>query len=214
MEIDAYFTPYFPEKETQFDDAIVIMIDVLRASTTICASLYNGAKEVIPSETLDRAVKLYSSLSKETRFIGGERNGIMPTGFDAGNSPFEYTEEMVKDKTVIISTTNGTQIFQKAKQAKARIIAGFVNNKSVLNYIDLNIKQGAEAATKIIVLCAGNSGRLAYEDTLCAGSVINSLKSMNNNVYLTDTADAAKNLYNLHSIDYKDFLEKAARYVF
>jgi 2-phosphosulfolactate phosphatase len=216
MKIDAFLTPFFPETENQFKDSIVVMIDVFRASTSICAALYNGAKEVIPSSTTEKAVKIYSSLSREVRFLGGERNGVKPNGFDAGNSPDEYAEEKVKDKTVIISTTNGTQIFGKARDAAIRIIGGFVNITRALDYLNENYldDENLNKDIKITFLCAGTNGRLAYEDTLCAGAFINSLKQKHGAMELTDTADAAKNLYNLHSVDLTNFLMQREHAVF
>jgi 2-phosphosulfolactate phosphatase len=208
MKIDAFLTPFFPETENQFKDSVVVMIDVFRASTSICAALYNGAKEIIPSSSTEKAVKIYNSLSREVRFLGGERNGVKPNGFDAGNSPDEYTEEKVKNKTVIISTTNGTQIFGKAREASVRIIGGFVNISRVLEFMNDNYldDENLNDDIKITFLCAGTNGRLAYEDTLCAGAFINSLKQKHGRLELTDTADAAKNLYNLHSVDITNFL--------
>ncbi|MFP4528219.1 MAG: 2-phosphosulfolactate phosphatase [Candidatus Kapaibacterium sp.] len=216
MKIDAFLTPFFPETENQFNDHIVVMIDVFRASTSVCAAIYRGAKEVIPSETTEKAVKIYSSLSREVRFLGGERNGVKPNGFDAGNSPDEYTAEKVADKTVIISTSNGTQIFGKARQAAVRIVGGFVNITAVLDFMNENYLDDEINNENINVtfLCAGTNGRMAYEDTLCAGAYINSLKQSHKEVELTDTADAAKNLYNLHSVDLTNFLMQREHAIF
>ncbi len=208
MTVDALLTPYFPESVNQFDNKILIMIDVLRAGSSVCASLHNGAKEVLAYESLDKAVSVYSSLSKESRFLGGERNCQKPSGFDAGNSPTEYTEEAVQGKSVIISTSNGSKVFQKGKNAKFRVVGGFVNIDSVIDYISqhhLNLEEELDS-TEICVMCAGTNGRLSYEDTLCAGAFINHFNRNYNNVTLTDSADAAKNLYNLHSVDLLDFI--------
>lgn len=209
MIIDAFLTPFFPETEKQFDDAIVIMIDVLRSGTTISAALFNGAKEIISSESHDKAVRIYSSLSKESRFLGGETNGLKPGGFDAGNSPFEYKPELVKGKTVIISTTNGTKIYLKARQAKLKVVGGFVNNHVIMDFIKKNQLDTEEkvSSAKIMFLCAGTNGRLSYEDTLCAGLFIHSLTKLYPGTTLTDSADASKNLYKLHSKDLLNFLK-------
>lgn len=207
LKIDAYLTPYFPETENLFEDTAVIMIDVLRASTTVCAALHNGAKEIIPSDSLDKAVKIYSSLSKEARFIGGERNGLKPAGFDAGNSPSEFTEQNVANKTVIVTTTNGTKTFLKAKNAKHKIVAGFVNISPVLDYIEKLVREETEKDFKLIILCSGTDGRFSYEDTLCAGAIIEELGVSFPDTVCSDTASAAKNLFNLHSNDLIDFLK-------
>ncbi len=208
MTIEAFFTPYFLEKEKQFDSSVVVMIDVLRASTTICAALFNGAKEVIPAETLDKAVTIYSNLDKNVRFLGGEREGVKPSGFNAGNSPFEFTEEKVSKKNVVLTTSNGTKIFRKAREAKAQIIGAFVNQTAVLEYLkEYHLKdEHTDKNLKIYFLCAGTDGKFSYEDALCAGAFIKELKKEYAEAVLTDSADAVKNLYNLHSEDLVEFL--------
>ncbi len=211
MKIDAFLTPYFPESENMFNDTIVIMIDVLRASTTITAALFNSAKEVIPSESLDKAVKIFNSLSRDVRFLGGERNGIKPDGFDAGNSPFEYTEQAVKGKNVILTTTNGTRTFIKAKSAKYRIIGAFVNLNAILDFIfaEIDNNEIEFEKNKVIILCSGTNGRLSYEDTICAGAFINSIynRYLHKVVNISDTAEVARYLFNFHSANLKEFLK-------
>ncbi|MBE2188115.1 MAG: 2-phosphosulfolactate phosphatase [Desulfobulbaceae bacterium] len=209
MIIDAFLTPYFPETENQFEDSIVVMIDVLRASTTVCMALNAGAKEVIPSDSLDKAVRLYNSLSREVRFLGGERNGVMPQGFDAGNSPFEYIPEKVKGRSVILSTTNGTKTFQKAKNAKHKIVGAFSNNAIITEYIKKLLLDNGDNEAKLFFLCAGTSGRLSYEDVLCAGVIIHEISQIYTDCVVTDAADAARNLYTYNSKDMKNFLMKS-----
>lgn len=207
ITIDAFLTPFFPETETQFDDAVIIMIDVLRASSTVCAALKNGAKEVITSDTLDKAVSIYSNLSKDVRFLGGERNSLKPNGFDAGNSPLEFTEEVVSQKNVVLTTSNGTKVFQKAKQAKCRLVGGFVNIDAIIAYIDNEFMHLDKENLNITILCAGTDGRLSYEDTLCAGAYIDSLCRLRPDAHSTDTALASRNLFELHSDNLAEFLK-------
>lgn len=205
MVVDAYLSPYFPETDNLFEDSIVLMIDVLRASTTIAAALYNQAKEVIPCDTLDKAVKVYSSLSKEIRFLGGERNGIKPSGFDAGNSPLEFSLENVKGKSVILSTSNGTKTFLKAKLARKRLIASFVNHNVIRDYLFSQVETSLteNKDLKIYILCSGTNGRLSYEDILCAGSYIQELTTHYKFEKLSDSAELAKNLFTIHRKDLK-----------
>jgi len=117
------------------------MCDVLRASSTICSALYNGAKEIIPTTNSEQAMNIYVGLDRESRFVGGEQNLQKPSGFDAGNSPTEYTKEKVAGKTIILTTTNGTPLFTKAKSSKVRLIAAFVNFNTVLDKIEENFKR-------------------------------------------------------------------------
>ncbi|PKL86829.1 MAG: 2-phosphosulfolactate phosphatase [Ignavibacteriae bacterium HGW-Ignavibacteriae-1] len=209
MIIDAFLTPYFPETENQFENSLVVMIDVLRASTTVCAALNAGAKEVIPSDSLDKAVRIYNSLSREVRFLGGERNGLMPQGFDAGNSPFEYVPEKVKGRSVILSTTNGTKTFQKAKNAKHKVVAAFANNAVITEYIKILLSEYDSGDAKLVFLCAGTNGRMSYEDVLCAGIIIHEISQIYTDCTITDTADAARNLYAFNANDMKNFLMKS-----
>ncbi len=205
MRIDALLTPFFPEKENLFNDTIVLMIDVMRASTTVCSAIYNGAREVIPTDGTDKAIQIYNNLSKEIRFLGGERGGVKPSGFDAGNSPLEYSESSVRNKTVILTTTNGTKIFQKAKLAKIRIVAGFVNISAIIEYLRKNFF-GKDNVPDIFLLCAGNDGRISYEDTICAGAYIHEFNRTFKVNDMTDSAHLSMNLYNLHAKDLKEFL--------
>jgi 2-phosphosulfolactate phosphatase len=209
MVVDAYLTPYFPETENQFDGSIVVMIDVLRASTSLTAALYNGAKEVIPVDTLDKAVRIYTSLSKEVRFLSGERNGIKPNGFDAGNSPLEYSEQAIKGKTIVLTTTNGSKTFQKAKLAKQRIIGSFVNFTAVKEYLQtlINEIEINNLQPKVYFLCAGTNGKLCYEDMLCAGAFIYDLFIRRDHIIISDAAETAKNLFMLHRNNLANFLK-------
>ncbi|MBX3044669.1 MAG: 2-phosphosulfolactate phosphatase [Candidatus Kapabacteria bacterium] len=204
--IDAYLTPFFPEHESLFEDAAVVMIDVLRASSTVAYALQSGAKEIVPVDGLDKAVKIFSGLSKEVRFLGGERNGEKPSGFDAGNSPFEYSPEKVKGRSVILTTSNGTRIFQKAKQAKLRLIGSLVNHKATLNHLINEYLINSDITKKVIFLCAGNDGRLSYEDMLCAGAFIAELTKILPDFKISDPAMASMQLYNIHKNDLKSFL--------
>lgn len=208
MFIDTYLSPYFPETENLFDDSIVVMIDVLRASTTICAALYNGAKEVIPCDTLDKAVSVYNNMSKDVRFLGGERNGLKPSGFDAGNSPLEYTNDIIKDKSVIMSTSNGTKTFLKAKLARRKVVAGFVNHSTILDFLDSQIDEynSENRQIRIFILCSGTNGRLSYEDIICAGSFVNALSNKYIFDKLSDSAEIAKKLYSINQSSLKQVL--------
>lgn len=206
MFIDTFLTPFFPDIEDRFKNTLVVMIDVLRAGTTICAALYNGAKEVIPNESVEKAVKIYTGLSKETRFLGGERNGKKPNGFDAGNSPGEYSMDAVRGKTVIFTTSNGTSTFLKAREATERIIGSFVNINAILDYLTHFIHNFGQEDLNITFLCSGTNGRLSYEDTMCAGAYIDLISKNFDESKMTDTALAAMEIYKLHETNLQEFI--------
>ena len=197
MDINLFFNHTFKENENQFEKSIVVMSDVLRASSTICAALYNGAKEIIPTTNSEQAMNIYTSLDRASRFIGGEQNLQKPSGFDAGNSPTEYTHEKVSGKTIILTTTNGTPLFTKAKSSKMRIIAGFVNFNTVLDKINELIKQNESTHEyhSIDLICAGNSDSFSYEDALCLGGLIEHVSQNQNDFKLNDSARASRDLF-------------------
>lgn len=206
MKIEVFFIPSFAENDEMFRNSIVIFIDVLRAGTTLVTALHNGAKEVIPVESLDKAINIYSNLSKETRFLGGERNGLKPNGFNAGNSPKEYSLEAVQGKTIVLTTTNGSKIFQKAKNALYRLVGCFVNKSSIENFTLQKVEQESNI-NNIFILCAGTNGKLSMEDTLCAGAFVDTFI---NNLKIDELADSSRvalELYNFHKDDMIDFIK-------
>ena len=123
MRVDVFFTPHHLD-EMGLREKRVVLIDVLRASTTIATALYNGAKEVIPVATVEAAMKIVGNLSGEVTLLGGERNGKMIDGFHLGNSPAEYTEQRVRGKSIVFTSTNGSQAFVKARYAKELVVCG------------------------------------------------------------------------------------------
>jgi 2-phosphosulfolactate phosphatase len=147
---------------------IVVVIDVLRASSTIITALKNGAKEVIAVEDMAAAGKIAQNLDSSRYLLCGEKDGIMIEGYHLGNSPFEYQEEIIKGKTLILSTTNGTKAITKSMYAKKIIVAGFINADAVVEELK---KHNGEIA----LVCAGWKTRISLEDQLCAGYIIRKL---------------------------------------
>jgi len=164
MRIDLYFTPGQTD-ELALRDRTVVVIDVLRASTTIIAALSNGAREIIPVATVESAVKISGNLFGDVILLGGERNGRMIDGFNLGNSPAEYTGERVRGKAIIFSTTNGSQALVKARYARELFVCGFVNMGTVADAL-------WQTSRDFTIVCAGNDGVLSLEDTVCAGMLI------------------------------------------
>ncbi len=150
-------------------ESTVVIIDVLRASTTICHALCNGAREVIPVSELEHAVRLSRSMSRETTLLGGERKGVKPSGFDLGNSPLEYTGDAVERRNIILTTTNGTQVLARTKYAQRQLVGSFVNLSAIADY--LLSPPNAEQTEKVFLVCAGNNGDFAFEDMLFAGAL-------------------------------------------
>lgn len=167
MQVELHFTPHQID-ELALRDKTVVVIDVLRASTSIAAALYNGAKEIIPVTTIERAVKISGNLFGDHVLRGGERNGKMIEGFNLGNSPFDYAEDKIKGKAIIFSSTNGSYAIEKARFARNVAIAGFVNMTPVAQFLK-------ELNQDFTILCAGNNGTFSIEDSVCAGMLIRRL---------------------------------------
>ncbi len=166
-------TLFIPEeiKNIKLAGKLVVIIDVLRASSTIVTALANGCRGFIPILSPDQAKKKAQQFEKERILLGGEREGIKIEGFDLGNSPREYKREAVKDKTIIFSTTNGVKTLEMAKGAHRIIIGSFLNLQAVCNYC-INYRGD------ILIICAGKEGRFSLEDAACAGMIINSLRDV------------------------------------
>ncbi len=191
MRIDLSFTPHQAD-EAALRDKTVVAIDVLRASTTIITALYNGAREVIPVPTVESAVKLSSQLAGDVVLLGGERGGRMIQGFSLGNSPAEYTAERVKGKSIVFSSTNGSQVLANARYARTLVVCGFVNMALVVSFL-------RERPRDFILACAGTNGAFSLEDSVCAGMIVDRLlKDGSLEVTLSDGALAAQILYRSH----------------
>lgn len=146
------------------DKSIVVIIDVLRATSTIATALHNGAKAIIPVETVAECIRLGKQIDSIT---AGERDGHIAEGLTYGNSPFEYPAEFIRGKTLVLTTTNGTRLLHMALSANARaIITGsFPNLSAVCDFL-------VEQKQNVILGCAAWKNRVNIEDSLFAGAVI------------------------------------------
>jgi 2-phosphosulfolactate phosphatase len=191
MKIDLCFSQA-PLDEMQLRDKNVVVIDVLRSSTTVATALQNGAREIIPVGSIESAVKISGSLFGDVTLRGGERNGKIIQGFNLGNSPLEYSEAMVRGKSIIFCTTNGSVAMVKSRYARTMAVAGFVNMSAIVDFV-------RSLQSDVLILCAGRppvTGGFSLEDAVCGGMLIQRLsENKSDNVELTDPALAAKSLY-------------------
>lgn len=178
--------------ELQLRDKNVVVIDVLRASTTVVVALANGAREIIPVSTIESAVKISGSLFGEVTLRGGERNGKIIEGFNLGNSPAEYAEATVRGKSIIFCTTNGSVAMARSRYARRLLVGSFVNLSAV---VDAMLEDGEDQ----VLLCAGKPSGLrsfSIEDAVCAGMMIQKLTQAKRfPIELTDASRAAVALY-------------------
>lgn len=178
-------SPFLPYLE----DKIVVVIDVLRATSTMVTALANGCQAIVPvltpEEALERRLTLLGAL------LGGERHAQRIEGFDLGNSPFEYVPEKVGGRRVIMTTTNGTRAIRAADAAPMVWMASFLNMQSIIWAILRQFEKNRSLGG-IVVFCAGTEDRFDLPDTLCAGMLIDALGP---DVALNDLGEAARMLY-------------------
>jgi 2-phosphosulfolactate phosphatase len=182
LTVDVCLSPQlYPAYERE--DTIVVVIDVLRATSAMCTAFEFGVDKMIPVATLEEAMEY----KKQGYLVGAERNGIAIEGFDFGNSPYSYMTEKTKGQTVVISTTNGTQAIEAARNAYQVVIGAFTNITALCNWLQTQNKS-------VLLLCSGWKNRLNLEDTVFAGAV--SERLINSNLFHTgDAALAALFLY-------------------
>lgn len=152
----------------EIKNATVVVIDVLRATSTIATALYNGASAVIPVDSVQECISIGKQLHAIT---AGERDGKVAEGLQYGNSPFEYPESFIKAKTLVLTTTNGTKLLHMAldQGAQSIITGSFSNLDAVCAYL-------IEQKNPVTLACAGWKDRVNIEDTLFAGAIIEKIK--------------------------------------
>ena len=157
-----------------FSGKIAVVIDVLRATSVITTALDNGAREVIPVKTIEEAQSLFATFNAANTLLCGERNALKIEGFDLSNSPLEYKKKVVEGKTLILTTTNGTNAINNVKGADEVVLACFRNALAVVEHILGRLSQ--RDSRDVVIVCAGTEGRFSMDDGLCAGMIIELLK--------------------------------------
>lgn len=156
-----------------FSGQTAVVIDVLRATSVITTALENGAREVIPVKTVEEAQNLYAQCDTAKTLRGGERNALKIEGFDHSNSPLEYKKKVVEGKTLILTTTNGTNAINNIIGADEVVLACFRNGAAVVEHI---VGLSHRGSRDIAIVCAGTESHFSLDDGLCAGMIIELLK--------------------------------------
>jgi 2-phosphosulfolactate phosphatase len=170
VRLDVFFTPN-QVKAPDTAGRLVIIVDVLRASTTVATALGNGAKTVIPLEGPDEVISRAKEFARSKTLLAGEQKMFPINGFDLGNSPQAFTPEVVGGKTILITTTNGTRALLGVQGARDIVIASYVNFTAVLAMM----KVAASSNTDIAIICAGEEGSFTLEDSACAGRYVRAI---------------------------------------
>lgn len=153
---------------SELQGGIAVILDILRASTTIVHALAHGAACVIPTAEVEEAIHVKETLPAESVLLGGEREGLLIPGFDLDNNPFAYTADVVQGKTIVFTTSNGTRALHRSRQADRVLIGGFVNLTAAVDVLLADSRP-------IHLVCAGTMGKITLEDTLCAGALVDGL---------------------------------------
>ena len=178
-------------------ESIVVVIDIFRATSSICYGIDNGVEAIIPVATIE----ICESYRHTDYLLAAERNGEVVDGFDFGNSPFAYSCDKVKGKIVVLTTTNGTHAINESRAARQIVIGSFLNLTALSSWLRVQ-------PYDILLLCAGWKNKFNLEDTLFAGAVINQLKD---DAYsLDDSSIAAEDLYIAGKSDLNGYLKKTS----
>jgi 2-phosphosulfolactate phosphatase len=186
MRIDVHFTPGGLTPGDLTGRAVVVL-DVLRATTTVVTAIANGARAVIPAASSEEAVRLASNLERDGVLLAGERRSLKIEGFALGNSPREMLPEVVGGKTIVLATTNGTPALVAA-QGGDPVLVGAVANITAL------VERARQALTErgeLVIICAGRERQFALEDAYTAGRLVRAVKRGRRGVEVNDAAVAA-----------------------
>lgn len=197
--VEVCFSPLlFPT--VQETNGIVVIVDILRATSSICTAFENGATRLIPVGTIEEARKY-----KEMGYlVAAERDGIVKEFADFGNSPFNFTKERVSGKEIVYSTTNGTKTIREASKFDKVVIGSFLNLHALYDWL---VAQNRD----VLILCAGWKGRFNLEDSLFAGALADMLLNTASFNTVCDSAYASQDLWDHAKDDPVGYIEKAAQ---
>jgi len=188
MNIDIQLIPFSLNPE-MLSERVVIVIDVLRATSVITHALSQGALEIFPVATVEEAFQFAKTFPPGTTLLGGEKDTRRIEGFDLGNSPKEYIAGRVKEKRLILRTTNGTKAFHLVSSGKEVMVCSFFNIRAVT-------KRCLETDRDLLIFPSGDEGNFSLEDTVCGGMLIDLIiKRRKKPIALTDASHTAHILY-------------------
>lgn len=169
----------------RLDRRAALVVDVIRASTTVVMACAARCRRVVPVRDREEALRAAGAMPRAEAVLGGERDGEPIAGFDLGNSPLEYTAARVAGRTVVLTTTNGTAAMLEARRAAVAAVAALAN-------VDAAARWAAAQDRDVTVLCAGEAGAVSLEDTVCAGLLVEALAASGARLDASDAATAAR----------------------
>jgi len=198
-KVEVCFTPAV-YADFRNDDAIIVIVDILRATSAIVTAFMNGADRIIPVATLEEA-KAYKD---QGYFVAAERDGIVRDFADFGNSPYNFRKEIIEGRDIVYSTTNGTNCITMAKDSYRVIIGAYLNLKALANHI-------VNEDRDLIILCAGWKNKFNLEDTLFAGALSEELLKSGHFSTICDSTHASLDLWQLAKPNLITYIDKAAQ---
>ncbi len=202
MKVDVILSAreIFPDK---VEGKVVVVIDILRATSVMVTAFANGAKTVVPVMTPEEAFAVKKELGSEKVILGGEREALPIDGFDYGNSPLSYAQEVIKDKSLVITTTNGTRAILNSQKAKKLYVGAFINDKAIVDVL--------KDEKDIVLVASGSYDEFTIEDSLCAGKIAYDLQEAYG-AQLSDVSIAMSSLYFQNKEDIHKLAAKGAHY--
>jgi len=182
------------------DEAVVVIVDILRATSAIVTAFMNGVRHIIPVATLDEAL----AYKKKGVLVAAERNGIVRDFADFGNSPYNFRREIIEGRDIVYSTTNGTHSIMMARESYRVIIGAYLNLEALVDFI-------FAAGRDVLILCAGWKNKFNLEDSLFAGALAEAVLKNNQFTTQCDSTYASLDLWNLAKPDMMGYIEKAAQ---
>jgi 2-phosphosulfolactate phosphatase len=182
------------------DRNLVVIVDILRATSSICAAIHNGVKSIIPVATVEEA----REMKNKGYMVSSERDGYVLDFADFGNSPFNFTPEIVAGKEIVYSTTNGTRCIHQASHSRAVLIGSFLNISVLTEWLT------AQDAP-VLIFCASWKDRFSLEDTVFAGALAERLLNSGKFETICDAVTASIDLWNLAKPDLTGYIQKAAQ---
>jgi len=197
--IEVCFTPkLFSEIQTK-ENYVVVLVDILRATTSICAAFSNGVSSIIPVGDMEEA----RDYKEKGYLVASEQDGKKLDFADFGNSAFSFTRERVSGKTIVYCTTNGTKALETARSAEQIVIGSFINLGALTEWI-------RNRKANVVILCSGWKNKFCLEDTLFAGALASTLLERSDFISSCDSVMASVDLWNLAKTDLLGYIEKAA----
>jgi len=198
-KVEVCFTPaLYPDFKNT--DAVVVIVDILRATSAIVTAFMNGVRSIIPVATLEEA----KDYKQNGFFVAAERDGIVRDFADFGNSPYNFKRDIIEGRDIVYSTTNGTNCIMMARESYRVLIGAYLNLDALVNYI-------AKEDRDLIILCAGWKNKFNLEDSLFAGALAELMIQKHHYTTICDSTNASVDLWNLARPDIMAYIEKAAQ---